>query len=56
MTAALNTEILQERIAAGVARVRAQGTRSGKPIGQGKGSTRPGKRPSGRRWRVARAF
>jgi DNA invertase Pin-like site-specific DNA recombinase len=48
--------IIQERIAAGIARARAQGTRSGKPIGQGKGSRRPRKGPPGRRWRAARAF
>jgi len=29
-----HTETLQERIAAGIARARAQGTRSGKPIGR----------------------
>ena len=31
-----NTETLQERIAAGIARARAQGTSSGKPIGRAK--------------------
>ena len=47
--------IIQERIAAGIARARATGTRSGKPIGRARiAPSREG--PSGRRWRPARAL
>ena len=39
--------IIQERGLRRASRARAQGTRSGKPIGRGTRSPRPGKRPSG---------
>jgi hypothetical protein len=47
--------IIQERIAAGIAQGarRAPGVAS---LSAGQGSPRPRKRPSGRRWRAARAF
>jgi DNA invertase Pin-like site-specific DNA recombinase len=47
--------IIQERIHAGLARARAKGTKSGRPIG-GRESTRRKRPQSGQRWQAARAF
>jgi hypothetical protein len=47
--------IIQERIAAGIARARAKGTRSGKSFGRPT-CRRSAKRLYGRRWRRERAF
>jgi len=48
--------IIQERIAAGIARARAKGTRSGKAFGRPKSCRRSARRLYGPRWRPGRAF
>src|SRR5438270_8936728 len=54
--AEVERSIIQERIAAGIARARAKGTRSGKAFGRPKSCQRSARRLCGLRWRRGRPF